>query len=414
MPAICGVEMAKVATPATVEELQSVVVDAIRGNAAIFPRGGGTAMDIGRPPELPTGREGVVVDLTKLNRVIDYPAEDMTITVEAGIRMTDLADVLAGNGQMLPLDPALPAQATLGGVLATRWCGTRRYGYGSPRDYVLGVKYIDAQARRIKGGGSVVKNVAGYDLMKMQIGAFGSLGIIAQATLKLRPLPEASAAVAVPLATTKVKSALELLHRSKTRPVGIEIVDQLTAQTLALPCEHISTEFSLIVLFEECREAVDWQVRQLTEELNEIGLATASPVVADRYAKLLLSLSDWPERNPSRTLISATFLPSSSAEFCHAVAQAQGNLELLLHAGNGVALVRSANEDLASTLELVGDLEAAIVSASGKVAVPRCSNNWKAAVPVWGKPHPDWPLMRRIKTTLDPTDVFNPGRLRLA
>src|SRR4029077_853691 len=131
------------------------------------------------------------------NRVIDYPARDMTITVQAGLPIAVLQRTLATENQRLPLDVPRPELATLGGALATNVSGPRRYGFGTLRDYVIGITTVNDEGHEVKAGGRVVKNVAGYDLCKLHVGALGTLGVITQVTLKLRPLPEHQQLIAV-------------------------------------------------------------------------------------------------------------------------------------------------------------------------------------------------------------------------
>src|SRR5690606_25687841 len=135
---------------------------ALRGfqseKTAVFPGGGNLSQTLGYPPSRP----GVLLRTTRLSQVIDYPHEDMTITVETGIRMGELAAILANKGQELPIDVPDADKATLGGLLATNHSGPRRYGHGTLRDYVLGIEVVYADGTRVHGGGRVVKNVAGY------------------------------------------------------------------------------------------------------------------------------------------------------------------------------------------------------------------------------------------------------------
>ena len=135
------------------------------------------------------------LDLTGLSKVVDYTPRDMTILVEAGVRMADLAATLAAEGQHLPIDVPRASEATIGGVVATNWNGPRRYGYGTIRDYVIGIHAVDGRGVAFKGGGRVVKNVAGYDFCKLLTGSLGTLGVITQLALKVKPLPECSATV---------------------------------------------------------------------------------------------------------------------------------------------------------------------------------------------------------------------------
>ena len=177
-----------VVRPQSVADLGDVVRRAAAEQQALYPVGGGTMLGLGLPPSRP----GWAVDLRSLNSVIDYPARDMTITVQAGVPIAELRRVLAAENQRLPVDVPHADRATLGGALATNVSGPRRYGSGTLRDYVLGLSTVNDEGQEVKAGGRVVKNVAGYDLCKLHIGALGTLGVITQATLKVRPIPEAA------------------------------------------------------------------------------------------------------------------------------------------------------------------------------------------------------------------------------
>ena len=168
--------------PADPLELAATVQSCYDDDVAVYAIGGGTSLALG----LPATKPGKGVALSKLNRVVDYPARDMTITVEAGITMKSLADQLATERQRLPIDVPNSQQATIGGVIATNFNGPRRYGQGTIRDYVIGISAVDGRGITFKGGGRVVKNVAGYDFCKLLTGSLGTLGVIHQVTLKLK------------------------------------------------------------------------------------------------------------------------------------------------------------------------------------------------------------------------------------
>ncbi len=211
----------------------------------LYPVGGGTMLHLGLPPIRP----GYAIDMRGLNQVIDYPARDMTVTVQAGITIAKLQKLLASENQRLPIDVPNPESATLGGAIAANVSGPRRYGFGTFRDYVIGISFTDDRGHEVKAGGRVVKNVAGYDLCKLQIGALGTLGIITQATLKLKPLPEDQALIIVPSELQRLGELLDVIHASQTRPVCIEV--------------HSQPEPMIIVGYEENSDAVAWQVEQL-------------------------------------------------------------------------------------------------------------------------------------------------------
>src|SRR4051812_5381416 len=152
--------------------------------------GGRTALDYGKEPQ-----SAHTLDVSKYSRIVDYTPRDMTIVVEAGVRMADLAATLAAEGQHLPIDVPRADEATIGGVVATNWSGPRRYGHGTIRDYVIGIHAIDGRGTPFKGGGRVVKNVAGYDFCKLLTGSLGTLAVITQLALKVKPQSESAIVV---------------------------------------------------------------------------------------------------------------------------------------------------------------------------------------------------------------------------
>ena len=216
--------------PESLDALRQAVVARVEQGWAIYPQGGGTALDYGGIPRVP----GVAIDTRALDRVIDYPAADMTITVEAGITMAALRSVLAEEQQRLLVDAPQADRATLGGVYATNTSGPRRFGAGRPRDQIIGVSFVTSDGALVKGGGRVVKNVAGYDFPKLLTGSLGTLGILTQLTLKVRPIPEASALAWATFAKPDdLAGVLERLNTSATRPMAIELLNQAAAQRVA-------------------------------------------------------------------------------------------------------------------------------------------------------------------------------------
>src|SRR6266852_1093812 len=205
------------AQPRSAAELCDLVRRAAAEGSAIYPLGGRTMLNFGLPPSKP----GIAVDLSHLHQVLDFPARDMTITVQAGITIRRLQEITAAENLRLPIDVPLADRATLGGAIATNTSGPRRYGFGTLRDYVIGISVINDEGQETKAGGRVVKNVAGYDLCKLHVGALGTLGVISQVTLKLKPLPEEKALVYFACDADAVPPLLNLLHRSRTRPVCV-------------------------------------------------------------------------------------------------------------------------------------------------------------------------------------------------
>jgi glycolate oxidase FAD binding subunit len=187
--AVAGVRPALVASPASTEQASAVLRAAAVLGLAVIPRGTGTKLDWGNPPE----RADLVVDTTRLDQVVEHAAGDLVATAQAGVTLEQLADVLSRAGQRLALDAA----GTVGGVLSTGVAGPLRLRYGTPRDLLIGITIVRADGTIAKSGGKVVKNVAGYDLGKLFAGSRGTLGLITQATFRLHPIPAATAYVTV-------------------------------------------------------------------------------------------------------------------------------------------------------------------------------------------------------------------------
>ncbi len=195
-------------------------------------------------------------DLSALDRLVEHKAEDMTATVGAGMKLADLQKQLALNGQWLPIDPPNPAGLSIGALLATNVSGPRRFGYGTVRDYVIGLQVVLADGRIIHSGGKVVKNVAGYDLMKLFIGSNGSLGIIVEVTFKVLPVPETEQFVEAKCVSLEAAEKLiDALLNSDLAPIVLDLHNMSST----------SRRLSLVVGFAGTPDDVAWQLAKAAE-----------------------------------------------------------------------------------------------------------------------------------------------------
>ena len=164
------------------------------------------------------------LSLRQMQRLVEYPSKDMTITVEAGMKLEPLQQLLAIENQQLPIDLPFPNQSTIGGAVATNWSGSRTFGHGTLRDYLIGVTAVDAGGRVFKAGGRVVKNVAGYDICKLLVGSLGTLAVMSQLTFKLRPKPVDASILWCSCSNFEtVDRIFERLVSSQTRPVSMDL-----------------------------------------------------------------------------------------------------------------------------------------------------------------------------------------------
>jgi FAD/FMN-containing dehydrogenase len=192
-------------------------------------------------------------DLAPINALVEYTPEDMTATVQAGMSLDRFQAHLRAHRQWLPTDPPHPHNITIAELLSQNWSGPRRYGYGPIRDYLIGIKVAMADGTVIKAGGKVVKNVAGYDLCKVFIGSKGTLGIIVEATFKLRPLPESE------LILEKSFDSIEDLGKSAASILAS------TAEPVILDVHNFTGKPTLVIAFAGPREDVDYQARIVRE-----------------------------------------------------------------------------------------------------------------------------------------------------
>jgi glycolate oxidase FAD binding subunit len=398
-----------IVSPGSIPELCDLVRRAGASKQALYPFSGRTMLDLGLVPT----KSGTAVDLRALNQVIDYPARDMTITVQAGIAVARLQATLHGEKQRLAVDIPLPDRATLGGAIAANASGPRRFGLGTLRDYVIGISVVNDEGHEIKGGGRVVKNVAGYDLMKLYTGSLGTLGIITQVTLKLKPAPESSSLLTLPLAPQQISEILDALNGSRTRPVCIDLLDATAGRAInqQTSLQFISgSAWNLVIGFEDNFKAVVWQIQQFRQELPAELRSSLQECPHNDEPKLWSALADfalWPEAQLS---FKANLRPSAVPEFClQAVSMTPAPL-VQAHAGNGIVLGHVQDlslEQAGSMLALLGALAAKV---NGNLVVTRCPASWKSVLPIWGRATADRILMKAIKEKLDPANIFNPGR----
>ena len=393
-------EFERVERPDSVAELAELVRGLAADRRAIYPTGGGTAMNYGGPP----ARPGVLIETARLDRVVDYPAADMTITVEAGVTLAGLQSTLAAQGQRLQVDAPRPDRATLGGIFATNSTGPRRLGHGRPRDQILGVRFVDAAGRLVKGGGRVVKNVAGYDLPKLLTGSLGTLGIVAELTLKVRPLPEATGfAIADFKTSDSLAKALEVLNTSKTRPVALELWNARSAGRFRGTFPEGSSNWRLLIGYEARRSAIDWQIDALRGEL-EVPIETARD---DSASAIWRGLEDPPDLDPEAVALVASVRPSALTSFADRLDRAGWAIQA--HAASGVIHAdRSGPED--SMVEEISEFRGDVEADGGSLVLAKLPSSLRPRLSVWGRQCPDWSLMARLKAALDPDNLLNPGR----
>jgi glycolate oxidase FAD binding subunit len=389
--AVDGVPVALVARPASTAEVGEVLRAAAGLGLAVVPRGAGSKLTWGRPPE----RADLVVDLSRMAAVQDHAAGDLIVDVQAGTPLTAVQATVAGAGQQLALDDPLGG-ATVGGALATNLSGPRRVRFGSARDLLIGVTLVRADGVVAKAGGRVVKNVAGYDLGKLVIGSFGTLGVITEAVFRLHPLPAARRLVRVPFERPEEAQRLvQAVVHAQVVPAAVE-VDR--------PPEGSGT---VAVLLEGIEAGVAGRVSS-TREL--LGSAAEAGDVPDGWGAF-----PWAGAGGHRAIaLKATFVLSGLARVLATARAAAEEAGLALHLrGSGGAGVLygavPAGAAPPAVLSLVERLRAECAGLGGALVVLDAPAEVKAVADTWG-PVPALALMRRVKDQFDPERRLAPGR----
>ena len=393
--------------PRSVDEVAAVVQHAAAADIPVIPWGGGTAAAVGAPPPV----AGIVLGLARLHRLVEHEPGDLTATIEAGATVAALQTALRARGQWLSLDPPDAERASVGGVLAANAWGPRRHLYGTARDLLIGLTVVTADGAVVRGGGKVVKNVAGYDLPKLFIGSRGTLGVIVEATVKLRPLPDDERLVAVRFdALARAGAATAALLGSDLVPCAVDVLDAVAAAAASM-----APAPTLVVGFDGLPEQVAWQVDELARLVAPHG--GTAPVVLQAQAWGRLS-SAAPAAGTPVAVMALSVLPArvtATMEEGRRRAETRG-LRSAWAAHAGVGAVTGAlfsdgpSLDPETVSAVLRDWRSAARAAAGHATLVRAPLAIKAEVGVWDDPGPAGRLMQRIKAQLDPRNILNPGR----
>jgi glycolate oxidase FAD binding subunit len=327
----------------------------------------------------------------------------MTVTVEAGLTWEKLQKLLRAENQWLPVDVPNPNRATVGGAIAANLSGPRRLGSGTLRDFLIGLTFVSDEGVEVKAGGRVVKNVAGYDLMKLHTGALGTLGLITQATFKVKPRPEKSLLLSFGVMADNLAAVLDLLHASASRPSAIEVLNSPVAAACGITTDR---PWVVVVGFEEKSATVAWQKATLLDDLKSITWSD----VAEQGPGLWEKLTALQCRPESEAIWKISTLPGSVATVVTRLTALHPYL-IHAHACNGIVWVHAPAglfRDAASISS--SGIEQTLATFEARYIVRRCPSAWKTEIRVWGRDTGDRSLMRHVKATLDPKNRFNPGR----
>ena len=394
--------------------MADAVRDAWQSGTPVYPIGGGTSLDYGVRPTQP----GLGLSLARLDRVVDYPAGDLTITAEAGVTIAELTERLARERQRLPVDIPQADRATLGGVVATSPSGPRRYSCGTMRDYVIGIRAVDGCGTAFSGGGRVVKNAAGYDLCRLLTGSLGTLGVITQVTLMVKPMPETSTLLACEVSDFDAAERLlaELVH-TKTMPAAIELlVGPAWQDDIELLPPLDSGVGRLVVGYEGMPAEVDWMIADLDAQWRRSSGGPATTISGDQSARLWDRLTEFPAGGSGAdaagsVVAQISVLPGAMVDLIRLLLQLDPDCSIQAHAGDGVVRVRFSLEPKEVAAMLDDRLHSAVAAAGGSMVLLACpGGNEFNRHAVWGPATAGATVMQVIKSRFDPKGILNPDR----
>lgn len=400
--AIDGVVPARVVDATTIDEVRDALRAAAAAGDATIASGRGRHLALGERP----ARCDQLLRLAGLARIREHHAADMTITVEAGCTLAEVDATLAGAGQWLGIDPPTPDATTVGGLLAANLSGPLRASQGTARDLLLGLRWVSPQGELVAAGGKVVKNVAGYDLHRTHVGALGTLGVLVEATFKVRPRPPHERALVIACSDAPHAIATALAARDVAEPSWLEagsgdVLGLDGAAGIAVGWLGIAPE-------------LDDAERRVRACVQDVAGVTVQRVLADADAAALRHrLADLAVA-PAAAVLRVATLPDALGDAIASLTADAGPraARWAAHAASGVA--RVVVTDATVITRLVAAARPALERAGGSLVVERAGADVKHALAphggVFGDPGPGRELMRRLKDAFDPGRLLSPGR----
>ncbi|MFL8938961.1 FAD-binding oxidoreductase [Rossellomorea oryzaecorticis] len=392
--------------PVSEEEVAAIVKYANENGKKVIVEGCGTKRGYGGLVE----SADIILSMADCKGVVEHATGDLTITVKAGTTFKELQSYLAAHGQKIALDPAWPGEATIGGIIAANESGPKRLGYGSARDNVIGLRVVYPDGTIIRSGGKVVKNVAGYDMNKLFIGSMGTLGVLTEVTLKLRPISKCESLVLVSFPAdgqAEIRQFVIDVLDSTLEPTSLELLspalsEQLTGVKL----------YTAAMSFEDVESSVRYQeetVQRMKPEGSQLTIYERDKAMNfwAHFSNLGSAVNEGTELNAILKIGVVNLDVLHVIKECEHLEESH-RVEILAHGGLGHGLcgvhVKGAHEDV---LSVIRELRAEATSRGGYVIVKSLPFIERQKIKIWGDDPSYLFLLQGIKAKVDPNSVLN-------
>lgn len=390
--------------PQTIEALAEILRQASQQQWRILICGNASKINWGKI----TQDIQLVVSTQKCDRLIEHAVGDLTVTVEAGMKLADLQSKLRSHNQFLPIDSPY-AHATLGGIVATADTGIWRQRYGGVRDLLLGLSFVRADGEVAKAGGRVVKNVAGYDLMKLFTGAYGTLGVMTQLTFRLYPLIANSQTLLIMGKAEHIAQATQTIRNSGLTPTAMDLLSATVIKQLGL-----GSDLGLMIRWQTIPESIEQQISQVKAIAQELDLVTS--IYQDEQEENL-----WQECGKtisipqSEEAVTCKFgiTPVAAVGLLKQIGDGEGfsmgnrhnNILARVHASSGLGQLQ-----LNTNYELLEQMRSHCQQNQGFLTILDAPQAVKQQIDIWGYSGNAIKIMEAIKHQFDPQNILNPDR----
>ncbi len=391
----------------TLDELRKTVASCNSEGKTIEIQGGNTLRAFGAAP----AKADVVVSTTGLNALLAHEFHDLTCSTQGGLRLTTFADQLAKHGQFVPIDVPLRKKATVGGALASGWLSPRRHLYGRARDFVIGSQVMLADGTLVHAGGMVVKNVSGYDMSKLYVGSFGTLGIITQLNFKTLPQPQHRRALIAKLPERTRERAVTQVAASAVPPAAAFCVEGFRK---SIDGED-GVDGRIVLLLEGSESLVDRGTRELRSALGRAGVPETAIIDTgawESFERVLdASITSLGERSITyRALGLAGDALDTGTQLRDAANEHELFTDVLIDIMNGDVFVRVSERDSRVFAEKIEACDDAIRKIAPRSVIAAGDAPIRESLNAWGEDPPGIAKMRALKARFDPNGTFNRGR----